>query len=69
MCGNCNCDRGSVFCLDERMIFILLLIFLFVNCGGSSLFGGLLGGSGCGCGCDSCNSARGGCQNNCGCGC
>lgn len=45
MCGNCNCDRGSVFCLDERMIFILLLIFLFVNCGGSSLFGGLLGGS------------------------
>ena len=72
MCGNCNCGRGSVFCLDERMIFILLLIFLFVNCGSGSLFSGLLGG--CGCGCDSCGNGCGGnscggcgCQNNCGC--
>ncbi len=68
MCGNCNCNRGSVFCLDERMIFIVLLIFLFSNCG-NGMLGGLLGGGsgcGCGCGCDSC-SGFGGCQRDCGC--
>ncbi len=59
MCNN-NCGRGSMFCLDEKLIFILLLIFLYCNCGNGNVFGGLFGG---GCGCD--NNC--GCERPCGC--
>ncbi|MEA5012397.1 MAG: hypothetical protein VB100_11855 [Angelakisella sp.] len=57
MCGNCNCGRSSVFCLDEKLIFIMLLICLYCF---SSNGCGLLGG---GCGCE--NNC--GCERSCGC--
>ena len=51
MCGNnngiCSCFSGN------NLWWIIILILLFCNCGGSTF----QGNNGCGCGCD----------NNCGC--
>ena len=49
MCNNNFCGGN--------MCWIIILILLFCNCGGNSMYSGNYTNNGCGCGCD----------NNCGC--